>query len=57
MTNKIKFLFLLSALMLTMAANAQDKQTLCNPVHTAMVSQNIAPDARGGGMGDVGVAT
>ena len=57
MTNKIKFLFLLSALMLTTAANAQDKQTLFNPVHTAMVSQNIAPDARGGGMGDVGVAT
>ena len=57
MTNKIKIPFLLSVLMLTTAANAQDKQTLFNPVHTAMVSQAIAPDARAGGMGDVGVAT
>lgn len=28
-----------------------------NPVQTAVVSQSIAPDARAGGMGDVGAAT
>lgn len=28
-----------------------------NPVRTAVTSQSIAPDARAGGMGDVGVAT
>lgn len=28
-----------------------------NPVRTAVVSQSIAPDARAGGMGDVGAAT
>lgn len=36
---------------------AEDKQQMFNPVHTALVSQIIAPDARAGGMGDVGVAT
>ncbi len=28
-----------------------------NPIHTALVSQTIAPDARAAGMGDVGAAT
>ena len=57
MTKQLKSSFMLLALLLTTVAYAQDKQTLFNPVHTAMVSQNIAPDARAGGMGDVGVAT
>ena len=57
MTKHLKSSFMLLALLLTTVAYAQDKQTLFNPVHTAMVSQNIAPDARAGGMGDVGVAT
>ena len=34
-----------------------DENSTFNPVHTAMVSQTIAPDARAGGMGDVGAAT
>jgi len=38
-------------------AAAEDKISMFNPVHTALVSQTIAPDARAGGMGDVGVAT
>ena len=36
---------------------AQDKKDIFNPVHHAVTSQMIAPDARAGGMGDVGVAT
>ena len=38
-------------------AKAQDKRAMFNPIHTALVSQSIAPDARAAGMGDVGVAT
>lgn len=36
---------------------AQDVKEKFNPVQTAVVSQSIAPDARAGGMGDVGAAT
>ena len=36
---------------------AQDKKDIFNPVHHAVTSQMIAPDARAAGMGDVGVAT
>lgn len=36
---------------------AEDKRSMFNPIHTALVSQTIAPDARAGGMGDVGAAT
>ncbi|MBQ8046787.1 MAG: type IX secretion system outer membrane channel protein PorV [Prevotella sp.] len=50
--------FLLSVLsVLPLVAMAQDKRDMFNPVHTALVSQTIAPDARAGGMGDVGAAT
>ena len=34
-----------------------DKETMFNPVTTGVTSQSIAPDARGGGMGDIGAAT
>lgn len=33
------------------------KETIFNPIYTAVTSQTIAPDARAAGMGDVGVAT
>ena len=37
---------------------AQDeKNVMFNPVEHAVISQTIAPDARGAGMGDVGAAT
>ena len=50
--------FLLVALLLgTLAAQAQDKQNMFNPITTSVTSLTIAPDARGGGMGDVGAAT
>ena len=39
------------------AVQAQDKQNMFNPVNSAVTSLSIAPDARGGGMGDVGAAT
>lgn len=36
---------------------AQDKKNMFNPVNTGVTSLSIAPDARGGGMGDLGAAT
>lgn len=41
----------------SLQASAQEKEDLFNPVNYAVVSQTIAPDARGGGLGDVGAAT
>ncbi|MCI6503970.1 MAG: type IX secretion system outer membrane channel protein PorV [Prevotella sp.] len=35
----------------------EDRYDSFNPVHTALVSQTITPDARAGGMGEVGAAT
>ena len=55
-TVKILFLLLLP-LLATTQMKAQEKQNLFNPVNHAVVSQTIAPDARGGGLGDVGAAT
>ena len=48
--------------LLSWQASAQDRQgdskeSLFNPVNYAVISQTIAPDARGGGLGDVGAAT
>ena len=41
-----------------LGASAEDyKTTTFNPVEHAVISQTIAPDARGAGMGDVGAAT
>ena len=49
--------WLLFFLLLTTAASAQDSKNQFRPVDHAVISQTIAPDARGAGMGDVGVAT
>ena len=53
------FRILLAVLMvqISLQASAQEKKDLFNPVNYAVVSQTIAPDARGGGLGDVGAAT
>ena len=40
-----------------METKAQEKVDMFNPVNFAVISQTIAPDARGGGLGDVGAAT
>ena len=42
---------------LAVAAQAQDKKNIFNPVNTSVTSLSIAPDARAGAMGDVGAAT
>ncbi len=51
-----KTLFIVMAMCVGTTARA-DENSPFNPVHTAMVSQTIASDARAGGMGDVGAAT
>ena len=38
-------------------ADDDDKLNTFNPVEHAIISETIAPDARGAGMGDVGAAT
>lgn len=39
------------------ASADDDRYNQFNPVHTAVISQTITPDARAGGMGEVGAAT
>ena len=49
---------LLPALLLPAALlHAQDKYKQFSPINTAIPSLSIAPDARGGGMGDLGACT
>ena len=57
MKDSLKIAFTMLLTLLALGAHAQDKRSMFNPIHTALVSQTIAPDARGGGMGDVGGAT
>ena len=57
-TIRIFAIGLLSVFALNASANDDDtKESLFNPVNYAVISQTIAPDARGGGLGDVGAAT
>ena len=57
-TIRIFAIGLLSVFALNASANDDDtKESLFNPVNYAVISRTIAPDARGGGLGDVGVAT
>lgn len=50
-------LYILGLLTLLALPAAAQKEDFFNPVNTSVTSQTIAPDARSGGMGDVGVAT
>ena len=52
--NIIVWLFLA---VMAIPALAQDAKTQFNPVYTGVTSLSIAPDARAGALGDVGVAT
>ena len=52
--NALLLLFLLASFPVMAEDEVRDQ---FNPVRTAVTSQTIAPDARAGGMGDVGVAT
>ena len=54
MTKKI--FLTITVLTLSLQLYAQ-KEDIFNPVKTSVTSQSIAPDARAGGMGDVGAAT
>lgn len=55
---QLKVYFLLILLFLAnMNLQAQDTKNQFNPVNTGVTSLSIAPDSRGGAMGDVGVAT
>ena len=56
-TSKILFVFGAMLMLLPLGAAAQEKQDMFNPVNTSVTSQTIAPDARAGGLGDVGAAT
>lgn len=57
MNKAFRILLALLMVQLSLQASAQEKEDLFNPVNYAVVSQTIAPDARGGGLGDVGAAT
>lgn len=52
-----KILFIFTLLTLVVTAKAQDVKNQLNPVYHGVTSLAIAPDARAGGLGDVGVAT
>ena len=52
-----RYFFLSLAIVTTTRVAAQDQQNQFNPVQYSVPMLAIAPDARGGGMGDVGAAT
>ena len=56
-TIPLRVLLALVSLSFAVVVQAQDKDNMFNPVTTSVTSLAIAPDARGGGMGDVGAAT
>lgn len=55
--NNIRIAALALVAMSPLAALAQEKADMFNPEKNSVTSQSIAPDARAGGMGDVGAAT
>ena len=57
MNKAFKIILAVLLVQLSLQVSAQEKKDLFNPVNYAVVSQTIAPDARGGGLGDVGAAT
>ncbi len=59
MTRKTSFRIILVSAVLLVSGNlaAQDKSNMFNPVNYSVTSLAIAPDARGGAMGDIGAAT
>ena len=54
---KRKFIALILLAILCNTAKAQDVENELNPVYYGVTSLGIAPDARAGGLGDVGAAT
>ena len=56
-TNYKKITLLLAAMLSITAIKAQDVKNVFNPEQYGVTSLAIAPDARGGSMGDIGAAT
>lgn len=54
---KIILTLSLTAVALAGSAQSQTQEDLYNPISTAVTSRNIAPDAVGSSMGDIGAAT
>ncbi len=56
---KIAYLWMIVVILLlpTLGVSAQSKTDIFNPINTSVTSQMIAPDARAGGLGDIGAAT
>lgn len=54
---KLKLICAMFLLAATISIEAQDVKNQFNPVYYGVTSLAIAPDARGGGMGDIGAAT
>ena len=52
-----KILFILTCCSFFLTVNAQDVKNQLNPIYYGVNSLAIAPDARAGGLGDVGAAT
>ena len=57
MNKRLIYAFAAAASLAAPASADDDVRDEFNPVMTAVTSQSIAPDARAGGMGDVGAAT
>ena len=53
----MKKLFILFISLLSVVNFAHAQKDEFNPIHTGVNSLNIAPDSRGGGLGDIGAAT
>lgn len=53
----MKKIFITLLLLLTISVGSWAQKDLFNPINTGVNSLGIAPDSRGGGMGDVGAAT
>ena len=56
-TNYKKITLLLAAMFSIVVVKAQDVKNVFNPEQYGVTSLAIAPDARGGSMGDIGAAT
>lgn len=54
---KLKLICAILLFAVAFSAKAQDVKNQFNPVYYGVTSLAIAPDARGGGMGDIGAAT
>jgi len=57
MKTNLKIAIMAVFLLMALTVRAQDSKSQFRPIDHAVISQTIAPDARGGSMGDIGAAT